>query len=181
MKSRFGCTIKLFASGRLPLWIYFLLFGIATHSIVPLAKGIVPPKKSEEYSLEADPKIADSIYRFIPADAVNQGVRTYVVALSGCLCNIEILKPFLEQIADGLSVVCIIEADDAKVSVLQRELKNYAVFVPDSELEIGAKLNACFLPRAYLFDSSGKLAWIQTQTTTTLREAYELSCAESSN
>ncbi|MEW5882709.1 MAG: hypothetical protein AB1725_00605 [Armatimonadota bacterium] len=92
-----------------------------------------------------------------------------------CLC------PPCENVAVAVAAksprVALLVASEEKAKRLRSRLDEGVRVLADPEFRVGKSLNACFLPRAYLVDTQGRLVWKQEDHTTPLRDAWKRASA----
>lgn len=164
-------TLQQLWNANVPFWAWLMLFGV-TLSAVRYSAGVgdrsgSPPDYTDD--LKDDPPLGVRL-----GHAWSAGSQpTFLIIAQECACNPDILNPLLADVRGRVQVLVLLVASEEKAKQLRSRLDEGVRVLADPEFRVGKSLNACFLPRAYLVDTEGRLVWKQEDYKTTLRDAWK--------
>lgn len=160
-------------SGRLPGWCYILVLSLLILEVRFLANSLSSVPYQSDYSseLKKDPIVGVKVVKSDIID-FSRYQFTYLIVIQPCGCKYEFLKPLIEKFDQSWQLVFITATGKDKIADLQKLMPDFAKVLSDENFIIGKELNACFMPRAYVFDSYGTLKWKQNDYKKSISDSY---------
>jgi len=144
-------------SGEVPGYLYLVVLAGLVYGLTLYRPVNTPAENFDSKLLEKDPPLGISIPKRYGKP---NGKQLFLACISSCLCNKDVVAAILKSADVNFEVRFVIAGSKEKLSDVQMQFAEVEFFY-DEDVLSATELNVCFLPRFYLFDSNGRLQWMQ--------------------